>query len=37
LNALSSDDRRALNRLIGQLIERAREIDGNGAVRRRRT
>jgi hypothetical protein len=34
LNTLSSDDRRALNRLIGQLIERAREIDGNGAVKR---
>jgi DNA-binding MarR family transcriptional regulator len=34
LNTLSSHDRRALNRLIGQLIERAREIDGNGAVKR---
>ncbi len=34
LNTLSSNDRRALNRLIGQLIERARQIDGNGAVKR---
>lgn len=34
LNTLSSADRRALNRLIGQLIERAREIDGNGAMKR---
>jgi DNA-binding MarR family transcriptional regulator len=34
LNSLSSQDRRALNRLIGQLIERAREIDGNGAPKR---
>lgn len=34
LRALSNQDRRALNRLIGQLIERAREIDGNGAVKR---
>lgn len=34
LRALSTQDRRALNRLIGQLIERAREIDGNGAVKR---
>jgi DNA-binding MarR family transcriptional regulator len=29
LNTLSSNDRRALNRLIGQLIERARELDGD--------
>jgi DNA-binding MarR family transcriptional regulator len=34
LDTLSSSDRRALNRLIERLIERAREIDGNGAVRR---
>jgi len=34
LNTLSSHDRRALKRLIGRLIERAREIDGNGAVKR---
>ena len=34
LRSLSSQDRRALNRLIGQLIERAREIDGNGAIKR---
>jgi DNA-binding MarR family transcriptional regulator len=31
LNTLSTHDRRALNRLIGRLIERARELDGNGA------
>jgi DNA-binding MarR family transcriptional regulator len=29
LNALSTHDRRALNRLIGRLIERARELDGD--------
>ena len=34
LDTLSSSDRRALNRLIERLLERAREIDGNGAVRR---
>jgi DNA-binding MarR family transcriptional regulator len=34
LNTLSSNDRRALNRLIGQLIERARELDGAGAEQR---
>lgn len=31
LNTLSTHDRRALNRLIGRLIERAREIDGDSA------
>lgn len=34
LRTLSNQERRALNRLIGQLIERAREIDGNGAIKR---
>jgi len=34
LDTLSAQDRRALNRLIGQLIERARELDGNGATKR---
>jgi hypothetical protein len=34
LHSLSTRDRRSLNRLIGQLIERAREIDGNGAPKR---
>lgn len=34
LDSLSLQDRRALNRLIGRLIERAREIDGDGAVKR---
>jgi DNA-binding MarR family transcriptional regulator len=29
LNTLSSNERRALKRLIGQLIERARELDGD--------
>jgi DNA-binding MarR family transcriptional regulator len=33
LNTLSTHDRRALNRLIGRLIERARELDGNTAER----
>jgi DNA-binding MarR family transcriptional regulator len=31
LNTLSTHDRRALNRLIGRLIERARELDGDNA------
>jgi len=31
LNTLSSTDRRVLNRLIGRLIERARELDGDSA------
>ena len=31
LNTLSTHDRRALNRLIGRLIERARELDDDGA------
>ena len=31
LDTLSAHDRRALNRLIGRLIERARELDGDSA------
>lgn len=31
LNALSSNEKRSLNRLISRLIERARELDGHGA------
>jgi DNA-binding MarR family transcriptional regulator len=34
LNTLSTHDRRALNRLIGRLIERARELDGDAAEQR---
>lgn len=34
LNSLSTQDRRSLNRLIGRLIERAREIDGDGTAKR---
>lgn len=34
LDSLSTQDRRALNRLIERLIERAREIDGDGAAKR---
>ena len=34
LDSLTTQDRRALNRLIGRLIERAREIDGDGVAKR---
>lgn len=34
LDSLSTQDRRSLNRLIERLIERAREIDGDGATKR---
>ena len=33
LDSLSTTDRRALNRLIGRLIERARELDGGASAR----
>ncbi len=34
LSSLSLQDRRALTRLIGRLIERAHEMNGDGAVKR---